>query len=281
MLNTVRAFSSWASVDELPLDPAGRSETDLFQVRDITGLGPVKASVNTSPLGSMDGDTYVGSTVGSRNIVLTIKPNPDWSVWTYEQMRRVLYEYFMPKRRIRLVFETDEIAPVEILGYIETNEPAIFSKDGEIQVSIICPYPYFTSVNPVVFDGSSLDTTADIDYDGSVETGMSVQVSWTSGGPPSFIGVQVGDPILSYFRVTAGVDASKYFTMSSVPGQKYVENVAVSNGVITNLLSKVQSGSQWPVLQPGINNFSIITDISDEVERFDWQLTYYNRYGGL
>ena len=281
MLQTVKAFSSWLSVDELPLDPLGYAETDLFQIRNISGLGPVKAAVNTSPLGSMDGDSYVGSTVGARNIVLTIKPNPNWSTWTYEKLRKVLYEYFMPKRRVRLVFETDEIAPVEILGYIESNEPAIFSKDGEIQVSVICPYPYFTSVNPVVIDGVSTVTNVDVYYDGSVESGINVQISLTAGIAPSFIYIQIGDPILSYFRVDASVDDSKYFIMSSVPGQKYVQNVAIANGVITNLLPKVHSGSQWPILQPGINEFSVITDTPDEGMIQDWKLTYYNRYGGL
>ena len=221
----------------------------------LLDLGPVKAAVNTSPLGSMDGDSYVGSTVGARNIVLTIKPNPDWDTWTYEQIRRVLYAYFMPKRRVRLIFETDEIAPVEILGYVESIEPNIFSKDGEVQVSIICPYPYFTSVNPIVVNGVTTTTNVPIDYEGSVESGINVQVSWVSGSAPSSIYIQIGDPILSYFRVTASVDATKYFAMSSVPGQKYVQNVAIANGIITNLLPKVHSGSQWPVLQPGINEF--------------------------
>lgn len=284
MLNTVRAFSSWQSVDEVLLDPAGTPETDWFQIRDISGLGPVKAAVNTSPLGSMDGDTFVGSYVGARNIVLTIKPNPDWSEWTYEQLRRILYEYFMPKRRIRLVFETDEIAPVEILGYVESNEPNIFSKDGEVQVSIICPYPYFTSVDPIMVSGTSLTRSVDptiIDYDGSVESGVAIQLSWRAGTPPSDITIQINDPILSYFKVAAGVDSGKYFTLGSIPGQKYVQNVAISNGIITNLLSKVYSGSQWPILVPGDNEVYIFTNIEDEIVTHDWTLTYYNRYGGL
>lgn len=284
-LTTLRAYSSWVSVDEFLLDPAGRAETDWFQIRDITGLGPVTADINTSPLGSMDGDSFVGGSVGARNIVLTIKPNPDWRAWTYEKLRRALYEYFMPKRRVRLVFETDEIAPVEILGYVESNEPNIFSKDGEIQVSIICPYPYFTSVNPIVIDGVSTyarEAGVEVDYEGSVETGINVQVSWADTGEwtPPYISIQVGDPLLTYFKVNATVDQYSYFEMSSVSGQKFVQNIAISNGVITNLLSKVQQGSHWPILQPGVNDFSVTTEHSEATE-LNWRLTYYNRYGGL
>ena len=44
--------------------------------------------------------------------------------------------------------------------------------------------------------------------------------------------------------------------------QKFVQNIDIGTGVITNLLSKVhiQEGSSWPILQPGENDFSVITD---------------------
>jgi Phage tail protein len=277
VLTTVRAYSSWQSADKLLLDPAGIEETDVLQIQDITGLGPVKAAVNTSPLGSLDGDSYVGSSVSYRNIVLSIKPNPDWDIWTYERLRRLLYEYFMPKLQIRLVFETDEIPPVEIFGYVENIEPTLFSKSGDIQISVICPYPYFTAIDPVVVNGISNNTPVDVDYNEAIETGVNVQITYTSGASPSSIGIQIGDPTLTYFRVAASVDANKYFVMSSIPGQKYVQNVAISGGVITNLLAKVQSGSKWPTLKLGNNKFSIVTNAGVQ----DWKLTYYPRYGGL
>jgi hypothetical protein len=59
--------------------------------------------------------------------------------------------------------------------------------------------------------------------------------------------------------------------------QKYVQNINLVTGVIENLLSDVQDGSSWPVLQPGDNDFSIVTDQGVQ----DWQLTYYERFGGL
>jgi Phage tail protein len=282
VLTMVRAYSSWQNADKILLDPAGREETDLFQIQDISGLGPVKAAVNTSPLGSLDGDVYVGSSVSFRNIVLSIKPNPDWDTWSFEALRRLLYEYFTPKQQIRLVFETDEISPVEIFGYVEHIEPMIFSKSGEVQISIICPYPYFTAIDPVVITGISTDAPHVIDYNESIESGILVQVTYTSGASPTVIGIQLGDPTVTYFRVNGSVDANKYFLMSSVPGKKYVQNVSIASspsapGVITNLLSKIQAGSQWPTLKLGNNNFSIVTNAGVQ----DWKLTYYPRYGGL
>ena len=61
--------------------------------------------------------------------------------------------------------------------------------------------------------------------------------------------------------------------------QKFVQNVNIGSGVITNLLSKVhiQEGSLWPTFQPGENEFSVITDHGVH----DWELTYFERFGGL
>jgi Phage tail protein len=281
MLTEVKAYSSWRSAPTLPLSDGGRPETDLIQLRNIDGLDPVKAAVNTSPFGSVDGASHTGSSVLTRNIVLTLHPNPDWDNWSYEGLRRLLYSYFMPKRATRLVIYSDDMIPVEISGIVEDVSVNIFSKDPELLVSIICPDPYFTAVDPVVLTGVSTRGTeiVPVEYNGTIEAGMKVKVSWSSGSVPTDIAIQLGDPRLSYFAVAASVDNSKYFEMSSLPMKKYVENIDINGGIITNLLSKIhiQEGSLWPSLQPGVNEFSLITDIGVQ----DWELTYYERFGGL
>jgi hypothetical protein len=79
--------------------------------------------------------------------------------------------------------------------------------------------------------------------------------------------------------VNAGVDATKYFELNSVAMRKYVQNVSIGSGVITNLLSKVLDGSSWPLLQPGENEIFITTTPVGGIQ--DWELTYYERFGGL
>lgn len=282
MLTELKAYSSWRSAPTLPLSDGGRAETDLIQIRNISGLDPVKAAVNTTPFGSVDGASYVGSSVLSRNIVLTLHPNPDWDDWTFESLRRLVYSYFMPKRPTRLVFYSDDMVPVEISGIVESVSVNSFSKDLEIQVSIICPDPYFTALDPTVITGQTVRSGGGViiaPYNGSVEAGMVVKVSQTSGATPTDIAVQIGDPIVTYFAVAAVVNGNMYFEMSSVPMQKFVQNINIGSGVITNLLSRVhvQEGSLWPTFQPGDNEFSVITDAGIQ----DWELTYFERFGGL
>lgn len=282
MLTEVKAYSSWRSAPTLPLSDTGRPETDLIQIRNIDGLDPVKASVNTSPYGPVDGAAFTGANIPSRNIVLTLHPNPNWDTWTYENLRRLLYAYFMPKRAVRLVFLSDDMISVEIYGIVESFSNNMFSKDPEVIVSILCPDPYFTALDPTVLTGQSVrpgGATIDVDYNGNIETGITVKVSSVSGLAPTNIGIQIGDPELPYFTVDSSVDATKYFEMSSIRMQKFVENVSLDDAVITNLLSQVQipEGSSWPVIQPGVNQFSVITDQGVQ----DWELTYYERFGGL
>ena len=278
MINTLKVYSPWIQAVELPLEPLGRAETDLIQIRNIEGLGPVNASVNTSPLGSLDGHTYVGSSVGARNIVLTVKPNPDWNTWTYEKLRQLLYTYFMPKKLVRLVFETDEFSPVEIFGYVESNEPTIFSMDGETQISIICPYPYFTSIDPVVLSGTTYDEAITVDYEGTVESGVVVEMHYIAGVATNGVLVRIGEELGPSLYAMVTVDADNYFRMGSIPGQKYVQLVDTSTGIITNVLGDLEAGSIWPAFQPG-ENITLVTGAGGSVA--DWTLTYYNRYGGL
>lgn len=280
MLTKLEAYSAWESAPTLSLSDNGREETDLIQIRNIDGLDPVKASVNTSPFGSVDGSSYVGSSVLTRNIVLTLHPNPDWNNWTFEALRRIIYAYFMPKMLTRLVFTSTDMPPVEIYGYVEDNSSVLFSKDGEIQVSIICPDPYFTAVNPTLVAGQASDGSnpTQIVYNGSIEAGINVEVTRFSDPGPTVIGVQVGDPSLSFFKASATVNASMYFLVNSISGQKYVRNVQMGTGVITNLLSHLYRGSNWPTLKPGENDFSVITDTPGKQE---WLLTYFERFGGL
>ena len=280
MLTEVKAYSSWRSAPTLLLDPEGRNESDLIQLTNVAGLDPVKASVNTSLYGSIDGSSYVGSSVDKRNIVLTLKPNPDWRTWTYEKLRRLLYAYFMPKLVTQLVFYSDDMPPVQIAGVVEDVSVNMFSKTPELNVSIICPDPYFTSLDPIVLtgqaSGSPMPTV--IDYQGTEETGIRLKVTYIAASPTK-IGIQIGDPKITYFEVEATVDAAKYFELSSLPMQKFVQQVNIGSGVIENLLPKItiQEGTLWPVLEPGENEFLVITDSGVQ----DWELTYYERFGGL
>ncbi len=281
MITEIKAFSSWRSAPTLPLGDSNRAEADLIQIRNITGLDPVKASVTTSPYGSVDGASYTGSSVLTRNIVLTIHPNPDWDTWTFESLRRLLYSYFMPKRATRLVFYSDDMIPVEISGVVESVAVNMFTKDPELLVSIICPDPYFIALDPIVITGETKRAgggVVNVEYNGTIETGMNVKVTALTAPNPSEMYIWTG-PESPYLHVTATVTDTSYFEMNSLPMRKYIQNIEIGTGIITNLLNKttIEEGSAWPMLQPGDNEFIVVTDQGVQ----DWTLTFFERFGGL
>ena len=75
------------------------------------------------------------------------------------------------------------------------------------------------------------------------------------------------------------IDTTKYFKFSSVQGRKRAQNVAVSDGALTNLLNKLSKPVIWPELKPGQNVISVSAAVAGRGQA--WTLAYYNRFGAL
>lgn len=277
MLNTVDVYTSQPSVATLNL--GSLPELDILQVIDIQGLDPVKISVNTASLASADGEDVTGSTVPSRNIVLILKGNPDWSTWIPYTLRQLIYAYFTPKSMVRLSFSRsdDPDDNVEIFGIVESCEASSFTEEIEYTVSIICADPYFTSVLATDVEGSTgTEVGTDVvTYPGNVPVGFFLTVEKDSDDA-SFVNVQVGE-FGSYFNVTTDVNDTKRFEMDSRSKKKMIRQIDTDWGTAVSVLGGLQDGSSWPVLEMGNNSFSIVTDTGAQ----NYLLTYFAKYSGL
>ena len=127
-----------------------RPQLSGFIITAITGLGPGKSNINTTEISTNDGSLYNSSRVPNRNIVISLRYLGNDSI---EDVRQMSYKYFPIKKKLRLLIETDNRL-AEIDGYVESNEPEIFSKEEGADISIICPYPFFYSA-----DGDGMQTT--------------------------------------------------------------------------------------------------------------------------
>jgi hypothetical protein len=257
---------------------------DPVNIHNIEGLGPVKAEIATTPSGTARGETYQGSSTGKRNIVLTLGLSPNWSTQTMSSLRNLLYAYFMTQQWCKLRFYSDELPTTDIEGYVESFDPNMFSQDPEIQVSIINEKPDFIEIDATIYKGT-VDLGGEdgiwleVDYEGTVSSGLEIRVDRSVDNPAysgpitisveNFKGVQtiVVDPVT--------IDTVKSFKMSSVHGQKRVQNETIEAGLITNLI-KNMSGV-WPELQPGENLINVKALEAGQT----WTLAYFNRFGGL
>lgn len=283
MLTQLEVFTPGVTTAPLPVT-SGTPSTDPLQIRNIDGLEPVKADVNTSRYGSVDGEFYISSSVGKRNIVITIGLNPNWADQTYEALRKILYLYFMPKTQVTLKFTSTHMPPVQISGYVESCEPSIFSKDPEMQVSIICNQPYFEAISASALSGTTTaltdNTTTDVDYPGDIPVGFIMDISADSGGTTftnSEVRIINTTPTLQFYAVVATVDSTKFLRVSTVQGDKYVKQYPLPSGTPTNILGKATPGNIWWPLQKGINKIKVQVATPGQ----SWSIHYFARYGGL
>jgi len=249
-----------------------------IQIRNIEGLGPVKAEMATAPFALARGVFFQGSSVGQRNIVLTLGLNPtvDQSLAT---LRALVYRYFMPELVVTLTFSSDEREDVHIDGVVESVEPNIFSQDPEMQISLICPRPDFigateNSVGPFPTLTSGYE---EIEYTGSVSNGFVLTIENPLDyyvGPIEV--VNDNGPFHFDLKVSdVKLDADDTFILKTVPTNRRVQRVAL--GITSSIMGQMWKGSSWPVLMPGTNDLGVLADDSNP----RWTLTYYNRYGGL
>ena len=282
MLRRLEVFSSNPSAPELPLGGFMPND-DPVQVRHIDGLEPVTAEVASTAFASGRGELLQGSSIGKRNIVLTLGLNPNWVDQTMTTLRHLLYRYLLPEAWTKLRFFSDELPTVDIEGIVESFQPNIFSQDPEIQVSVLCHKPDFIEADATIIEGTVDDGTTEyvFDYVGTVDTGFELRVDRTVANPSYTGGFTIVnrapvDPQL--FEVNpVTVDTTKYFKLSTVRNAKRVSTIAVADGETTNLLSGVTDESVWPHLEPGEN---VVTVEASEPGQA-WTLAYFNRFGGL
>lgn len=283
MLTQLEVFNSRVAEAPFPIGE-GSAASDPLQIRDITGLGPVVATVNMNRLGDMDEESYSGSSVGKRAIVITLGLNPDWRNQTYATLRQAVYAYFMPKSLVRLRISSTHLPTVEISGVVESCEPTIFSQDQSMVVTILCPKPHFSDVSATVLSGltvaSANQTYTEVNYMGTTEVGftMSVRPNFDNVGATGQVQIINRAPTSEFLIVDpVTIDTTQYLDVSTVPGDKYVQYSYADMRTPVNLLRYMSPNSLWQRLKKGKNEIRVVSSTPG----LRWSLRYVNQYGGL
>lgn len=274
--------------ESIKLDLA-RPELSGFAVKSITGLGPGKSMINISEVATSDGGRFNSARISSRNIVISLVFL--WLNNTIEELRHLSYKYFPLKRQVTLFIETDE-RQVETTGYVESNEPNIFSDQEGTDVSIICPDPYFYSAGEhgdmtTVFSGiapmfefpfgnesltekllemGNIVNRAEglITYTGDAEIGLTITVhALGEASNLSIYDLTTQEVIrIDSAKLEAltgsGIIAGDDIIICTVKGQKSVR--LVRNGITTNIINCLGKSSGWFQLVKGDNIFAYTAD---------------------
>lgn len=261
-----------------------KPELSGFIVESIDGLGPVKANINTVEVATNDGSIFNSARLNTRNPVLNLI-FLESGTESIEDIRHKLYKYFPIKKKVKLLIETDNRTS-ETEGYVEQNEPTIFSNQEGCQISIICPYPYFYSAgasNVTVFSGvksmfefpfsnESLtepllimgeiipQTEQVVYYNGDAEIGIKIVINATGEASDiTILNVDTREVIsINTDKLSSltgsGIVAGDEITISTIKGNKSI--TLFRNGAYTNILNCLDKNADWFQLVKGNNTFS-------------------------
>lgn len=251
-----------------------------FIVESIDGLGAPKADINITDISGADGGLFNSARVPSRNITIKLRflEKPD-----IETTRQNSYKYFPLKKQLTLTIEEDH-RTASIDGYVESNEPDIFSEEEGCQISLLCPNPYFKSEDNITvfagleglfefpFSNESLsekllimgeyrtDAFRDIIYNGDVDTGIQVLIHCY--GPATNISIINGTSrevlTINTSKIEtitgAGLGVGDDIVVSTIRGNRFI--MLYRNGKYYNILNSVDKNSAWPQLYSGVNTFN-------------------------
>lgn len=249
-----------------------------FVVHEITGLDPVKATIVTSTFAQLDGARYQSSRRETRNIIFKLGFDPDPAVTTIRDLRQKLYNFFMPKTEVNMIFFDDGVTDgYAITGRVETCDTPLFAQEPSVAVSIICFDPDFYDPTPVAITGmTTADIAAtDVPYIGSIETGVQITVNVNRAlSEFTIYHTDPGGNVQSMDFVAALV-AGDVVTINTISGSKAATLTRL--GVVSSILYAVSPQSAWVNLLPGDNKLQVYAVGAS----IPVSVTYTTRFGGL
>ena len=263
-----------------------------YQVIDITGLNPARAQINTVSTAGLDGARFNSSKLNTKNIVITIKINGN-----AEQNRINLYNYFRTKEWCRFYYSNDS-RDVFIDGYVEGVECGLFSRKEIMQISIICPSPYFNAMSEIITDISN--TLKLFVFPFSINEGEPIPFSEYTENRITRIFNDCESEIGVVIEITFGDEANAIIIKNTTTGEEFELDYAFEIGdVVTidtnkgqktvylmrdgtkiNMFPALKSGSVFFQLAAGINTFGYLAD-GEENKDIRIVFTYRNQYRGV
>lgn len=266
---------------------------EQFQVVSITGLNPASAHINLTDVAGLDGAVFNSSKLNTREIVITLKINGD-----VEENRQKLYLFFRTKERCIFYFRNKN-RDVSIEGIVETVEVGLFTKAETMQISIICPDPYFRALQEIAVDISNLESLFTfpfaIDEDAPIPfstytdnreavilnkseaaTGMIINVEALA----DFSSVEIRDIDTGDYMLLSGTFiAGDKIAINTNPGKKEIR--LTRDSTETNAFRTLQRGSTFLQLAVGINRYSYLVDGGSNDEAVKITIQYTNAFRGV
>lgn len=240
----------------------------------LTGTGPPSATINRATVSVADGTRYNSARVNERELLLTIHIVRDVA-----RARLNLYRFIATKSHVKLYYQADGL-DVYIEGYVETAEVNPWEQNQYVQVSIICPMPFWQDIKSSYADASQVTrlfefpfsieeegvelSTKDtgvatlIENGGTVETGVTFVITATvTSTNPRIHNLSTGE----FIGVHGTLEPGDQLEICTVTGSKRITHIR--GGVRTNYINALMLGSSWLQMVIGANEYSYTVDAGE------------------
>lgn len=265
----------------------------MYQIVNILGLLPPSAQINTSKIAGLDGTQFNSSTLNERNIVITVKLNGD-----VERNRISLYRFFRVKEWCKFYYKNGT-RDVYIEGYVDSIDGDIFTNKEMIQISILCPNPYFKDAEEIIDDISKVLSAFQFPF--AINTSQPIpfsnidisKITNVYNNSESETGVIIEIDVLGIVNTIQirNTQTGKTFTLNynfiendkiiidTNKGNKSVK--LIRNAQTINLFTSMKKGSTFFQLDIGDNLFSYLADNGLSDEFVFVRFKHYTLYGGV
>ena len=260
-----------------------------YMTSRVEGLNPPAGTISTSSYVGMDGSYLNNAFIEKRNIVILFEMRG----FGIEKRRHELYKVVKPSRYIKIYYSTKNIS-VYAEGIVETCEMENFEMLTKGQISIVCPDIYWYSTETQIAEYSRItgafhfifpdndepfsigqyntQNIMTIVNDGD-EVGFTLEIS---GGPaknPTIYNAVTDE----YMQILGEIKEGDVITITTKTGNKTV--TLEREGVVTNIINRLVSGSTWLTLRPGENKFYVRA--SEGLSSLKVRLIHRNAYLGV
>ena len=260
-----------------------------YMTSKIEGLNPPAGTISTSSYAGMNGSYLNNAFIEKRNVVISFAMRGIG----IEKRRHQLYHVVKPSRYIKIYYSTKNIS-VYAEGIVETCEVENFEKLTNGQISILCPDIYWYSTETQIAEYSRVKSafhfvcpdnddpfpigiynTQDmmtINNSGD-EVGFTLEISGGSAKNPTIYNALTGE----YMQISDDIQKGDIITITTKTGNKTV--TLEREGVVTNIINRLVSGSTWLNLKTGENKFYVTA--SEGLNRIKVRLIHRNAYLGV
>lgn len=257
-----------SSVVNFPImgaDPSGP-----FVLKGADGLGPVEVTVRMGKT-VLEKAIYQGKSPTLRQVIAVVGLQPNWDVGqTAEELRTTLYGLLTPRygQLVRMEVVSDGVVQAFAQGQISKMEPALFTKDPAVQITLDCDYGYLLA--PATVSQTPAQSSVGgirgftVDNDGTAPAGFKAGFILRANVGTSLV-LKDDNPLGMKFQVD-GINwvSGDRFVIDTRPGSRGVWRGPAGGALVSALNNMNAAVSEWMYLYPGDNLLTLNTTA------FDW-----------